>query len=38
MLETGGHLAPIRAMVFTPGGKCLLSAGDDKVIRIWSLA
>ena len=37
MLETGGHLAQIRSLVFTPGGKCLISAGDDKVVRIWSL-
>ena len=38
MLETGGHLATIRSVIFTAGSKCLVSAGDDKVIRIWSLA
>ncbi len=38
VLETGGHLAQIRSLLFTPGGKCLISAGDDKTIRIWSLA
>ncbi len=38
ILETGGHMAQIRSLVFTPGAKCLISAGDDKVIRIWSLA
>ncbi len=38
MLETGGHQAPIRSIVFTASGNCLVSAGDDKVIRIWSLA
>jgi WD40 repeat protein len=37
MLETGGHLAPVWSLVFTPDGKELVSAGDDKVIRVWSL-
>ena len=37
MLDTGGHTATVNALVFTPGGKCLISAGDDKTIRIWSL-
>jgi WD40 repeat protein len=35
-LETGGHLATIKALVFTPDGHFLISAGEDKVIRIWS--
>lgn len=33
-LETGGHMSLVRALVFTPGGK-LISAGDDKKVRIW---
>jgi WD40 repeat protein len=37
MLETGGHLAPVWSLVFTPDGKELVSAGDDKVVRVWSL-
>jgi WD40 repeat protein len=36
-LETGGHMGVIRAVLFTPDGKQLISAGDDKVIRIWDL-
>ena len=34
-LETGGHMSLVRALAFTPEGK-LISAGDDKKIRIWS--
>jgi len=37
MLETGGHLAPVWSLAFTPDGRQLISAGDDKVIRVWSL-
>ena len=35
-LETGGHLAQVKALVFTPDNRFLVSGGDDKVIRIWS--
>src|SRR6516225_6087885 len=35
MLDTGGHMALIRDLEFTPDGKRLVSAGDDKVIRVW---
>jgi WD40 repeat protein len=35
MLDTGGHMTIIRALTFTPDGKQLVSAGDDKVIRVW---
>lgn len=38
VLDTGGHTAPIRALVFTASGNCLISGGDDKTIRIWNLA
>jgi WD40 repeat protein len=35
MLDTGGHMAAIKDIAFTPDAKQLVSAGDDKVIRIW---
>jgi WD40 repeat protein len=35
MLDTGGHQALLRGVTFTPDGKYLVSAGDDKVVRVW---
>jgi WD40 repeat protein len=35
MLDTGGHMAIIKGLAFTPDGKQLVSASDDKVIRVW---
>lgn len=34
-LDTGGHLAFIKDMAFTPDGELLLTASDDKTIRVW---
>ena len=34
-LDTGGHMGPIKGLAFTPDGKFIVSAGDDKVIRVW---
>src|SRR5262249_30550868 len=38
MLDSGGHMATINQIIFTPDGKYLISGGEDKVIRIWDLA
>ncbi len=34
-LDTGGHMALVRGLAFTPDGTFIVSAGDDKVIRVW---
>ena len=35
MLDTGGHMAIIKGLAFTADGNQLVSAGDDKVVRVW---
>lgn len=32
-----GHIAPVRALAFTPDSKRLCSAGHDKIVNVWRL-
>jgi WD40 repeat protein len=34
-VDTGGHQGDIRDVVFTADGKQIVSAGEDKGIRVW---
>ena len=36
-IDSGGHKALIMDVVFTPDGRYLVSASDDKLIRVWDL-
>jgi WD40 repeat protein len=36
-LDTGGHMAKIKGVAFTPDGSQLVSASYDKVIRVWDV-
>src|SRR5215471_17147295 len=38
VIETGGHTALIREIIFTADGRELISAGDDKTVRVWAVA
>jgi len=38
VVDAGGHTARVNGLVFTKDGKYLVSAGNDKAIRIWDLA
>jgi hypothetical protein len=35
MLDTGGHMGLIKGLAFTPDGRQIVTAGEDKVIRVW---
>ncbi len=38
VVEGGGHKAIIRELIFTADGSELVSVGDDKTIRVWSVS
>ena len=38
VIDTGGHASKIQDVTFTRDGKRLVSAGDDKVVRVWDTA
>jgi tricorn protease-like protein len=37
VIDPGGHLSKIQDIMFTSDGKYLVSAGDDKVVRVWDV-
>ncbi|MBO0743215.1 MAG: WD40 repeat domain-containing protein, partial [Hyphomicrobiaceae bacterium] len=37
MLDTGGHSTIVRGLAITPDGKQIVSASQDKTIRVWDV-
>ena len=37
MLDTGGHMAVVTGVAFTPDGNQIVSGSQDKVIRVWDI-
>jgi WD40 repeat protein len=37
MLDTGGHSTIVRGLAVTPDGKQIVSASQDKTIRVWDI-
>lgn len=38
VLDAGGHTAMVRALLFTPDGRELVTASVDKCVRVWDVA
>ncbi len=38
VIDSGGHTARITDVIFTGDGEHLVSAGNDKVVRLWEIA
>jgi len=37
-IDTGGHKAMVRDVMFTSDGRYLVSASDDRTVRVWDLS